>query len=744
MQNRFSALLFLCLLVTCSSQNLLAQRAECGTKMPANYKSSRTLNPHAYERHLQQFRAGLLTRSSGGSCINSYPIKAHIVRETDGTGGLTETQLNDAIDIVNGFYVNSCMEFYLCGGVNYIDNSDYYDFNDSDEAAMTGTYNVNNLINIYFCNSVGNGTSFYCGYAYFPGGPDVILMDNSCTLNGSTLSHEIGHFFSLPHTHSGGDELVNGSNCTTAGDEFCDTEADPQLGSSTVNSSCIYTGTAVDANGDPYAPNPRNVMSYSRKACRDFFSVEQYAAMAYSALYVRNYWDCVDFKVDFTVDNDNSCSTPFTANFTEEAEGETTYEWDFENDGVVDATGANPSHIYATAGSFDVCLTVSDGTTSIRKVKTTYIVVGAKAYPYFNDLETFSPATNATGFQDNWTTSPSGTTGSYRWNVDRGGTPSNDTGPDIDHTTGTGAGIYIHTEASFANQGDIAELISPCLDVPAAEGSIDPSVCFWYHMYGSNMGTLHIDLHDGTNWINDITPAISGQQHTSSTAPYSERIFSVSAYKGQAIQIRFRSERGSGFRGDMAIDEFRLFENGSLPVELTTFQGSIDERGQHLLTWQTASEENSGYFQVEHAVDGINFIALTKVDAQGQSVVSHDYWHTHPRPAKGVNYYRLKMVDLDESFEYLAVISLEHQVIGEALYIYPNPGQGQYYLEMPSQETTLTFEVHNAIGQSIRSGQWTPSDGPLQLNLTGLSNGIYTVQLRTNQRVIALEKLVKY
>lgn len=82
--------------------------------------------------------------------------------------------------------------------------------------------------------------------------------------NGAVLAHEIEHIYGLRHTHHNGDELVDGSNCTVAGDKFCDTPADPGLNYSDVNTSCIYTGTQTDANGDTYVPEVANVMSYSR------------------------------------------------------------------------------------------------------------------------------------------------------------------------------------------------------------------------------------------------------------------------------------------------------------------------------------------------------------------------------------------------------------------------------------------------------------------------------------------------
>ena len=75
-------------------------------------------------------------------------------------------------------------------------------------------------------------------------------MRNSCAYNGSTIIHEFGHYFSLFHTHGPTNsaittELVDGSNCTTSGDELCDTPADPNLSGNVTN--CLYTGGLFDA-----------------------------------------------------------------------------------------------------------------------------------------------------------------------------------------------------------------------------------------------------------------------------------------------------------------------------------------------------------------------------------------------------------------------------------------------------------------------------------------------------------------
>jgi len=507
--------------------------------------------------------------------IDYVPIKAHIVRTSGGTGGLTVAELTAAIANMNTFYINANMQFYLCDGIHYIDDNTYYDFNQTQEAALHAAHGVANLINIYFCNSVtSSGGSSLCGYAYFPGGPDVIMMANNCATNGSTLPHEMGHFFSLYHTHgtTNGtltDELVDASNCVGAGDRVCDTEADPQLGNGNVTAACVYNNTApytggvtVDANGDPFVPNPNNIMSYARKACRTLFTPGQYARIYSAYSTSRNYFTCPTFNVDFTATPTSSCSTPLTVNFTDNSIGATSWQWDVDGDNVVDYTSQNPTHIYNVAGSYDVRLTISNGTETIFKTKTTYINVGGVgSVPYNEDFESFNSASNATGLGNGWTSTPSNTTADFRWNADNGGTPSNNTGPNVDNTLGTAAGHYMFTEGSSGAANDVTELISPCIDLNATA----PLLEFSYHMFGAAMGALHVDIYSGGAWINDITPVITGQQHAAQGDAYSSRQVSLTAYSGQVVQIRFRAVRAGSWSTDMAIDDITIINNSTAP-----------------------------------------------------------------------------------------------------------------------------------------------------------------------------------
>lgn len=530
-------------------------------------------NNNKYQETKQKFIESYYQKSL--TPIDWVPIKAHVVRTSAGAGGLTTQQVTTAIHNMNLYYINANIQFFLCDGINFINDNTYYTFDKSEENALHNTYGETSMINIYFCDVVTSGASNLCGYAYYPGGRDLIMMKNSCAINGSTLSHEMGHFYSLRHTHGGTNgtlttELVNGSNCSTNGDFVCDTEADPQLGNSNVNTSCIYDNTApytsgngLDANGNQFNPNPNNIMSYSRKSCRNFFSTGQYARIFAAHTTSRNYFTCPTYNVDFVATPTNHCAAPLLVNFIDNSVGATSWQWDVDGDNIIDYTTQNPTHTYSVSGNYDVRLIISNGNTNISTTKVSFISVGLLgSVPYNENYETYTAATNATGLSNWWTTNPENTTTAYRWNVDVSGTPSNNTGPIVDNTLGTNLGHYMHVEASSGNITDVAELTSACIDLNVGA----PELSFAYHMHGTSIGELHLDLYSGGTWFNDIMSPLVGQQTANQNDAYSIQTANLTAWAGQIVQLRFRAIRNNSWSGDIAIDDINIQCVAATPV----------------------------------------------------------------------------------------------------------------------------------------------------------------------------------
>lgn len=164
-----------------------------------------------------------------------------------------------------------------------------------------------------------------------------------------------------------------------------------------------------------------------------------------------------------------------------------------------------------------------------------------------------------------WVNATNGVDDDIDFRVNQGGTPTNNTGPDFDHTLGTPQGKYIYTEASQCF-GRTARLYSPCIDLTAASG---PQLKFWYHMFGVAMGELHVDILSGGTWINDVTPAVIGDQ----TNLWHQTIVDLTPYDGQIITIRFRAITGPNSTSDIALDDINIQEG---PVAVDGSIQSVD------------------------------------------------------------------------------------------------------------------------------------------------------------------------
>ena len=236
------------------------------------------------------------TFQNANHTVQYIPIKAHILRKSDGTGGLSLADLNTALVQINRYYINvgSGVQFYLCSAPNYINNTAFYDYDNTEETALCNANDVNNAINLYFPNSILFGSLAVSGYAYFPSTLSVtnrVFVQAAYAIDTRTLTHELGHYFNLLHTFQSSTDVnqtnreyvtrdvMQGANCANKGDLLCDTPADPYGRDSLSLVGCSYAGTARDPQGQLYSPSLSNIMSYYPISCGNTFTSGQYNRM---------------------------------------------------------------------------------------------------------------------------------------------------------------------------------------------------------------------------------------------------------------------------------------------------------------------------------------------------------------------------------------------------------------------------------------------------------------------------------
>lgn len=172
-----------------------------------------------------------------------------------------------------------------------------------------------------------------------------------------------------------------------------------------------------------------------------------------------------------------------------------------------------------------------------------------------------------------------------------------------------------------------------------------------------------------------------------------------------------------------------------LPVEFVKVEVEKSNRG-NVLNWTTATEVNNEKFVVERSSDGRDFIELTSVKGQGNSTELIDYEFVDDNPVNGMNFYRLKQMDFDGKFEYSTVVSIRNNNT-EDVKVYPTNVMDVINVELSDKGEIAIYSV---TGQLLMNKLLT--EGNSEINLSGLSAGIYFIAIETNANVVT-QQIVK-
>ncbi|HMH24138.1 MAG TPA: T9SS type A sorting domain-containing protein [Puia sp.] len=162
----------------------------------------------------------------------------------------------------------------------------------------------------------------------------------------------------------------------------------------------------------------------------------------------------------------------------------------------------------------------------------------------------------------------------------------------------------------------------------------------------------------------------------------------------------------------------------SIPVVLVGFSAELNNDRTIGLDWDTKQEVNSGHFEIERSLNGSVWNQIGTVKAKGNSATASDYVYTDQNPAAGMNYYRLKLVNLDGSFGYTDIKVVRSAMVTNVSF-FPNPATDYVNISLgASASTETTVRLLNQAGQVLQekkvpAGSGTIVSFPVQQYHTG-------------------------
>ena len=184
-----------------------------------------------------------------------------------------------------------------------------------------------------------------------------------------------------------------------------------------------------------------------------------------------------------------------------------------------------------------------------------------------------------------------------------------------------------------------------------------------------------------------------------------------------------------------------------LPIVLNKFAGH-QQYDNISLDWETASENNADFFELEHSLDGNQFKNIGSITSKfHNSTLKTEYDFLHNAPVKGMNFYRLKQVDLDGNFKYSQIVPvLFNYSFISSLKINPNPVLSGLNLALTiTQNTALVCKIYNADGKEVKQFNYAAFAGTnnITADVSAFAKGIYIVVIIADNERIAESRFIK-
>ena len=188
--------------------------------------------------------------------------------------------------------------------------------------------------------------------------------------------------------------------------------------------------------------------------------------------------------------------------------------------------------------------------------------------------------------------------------------------------------------------------------------------------------------------------------------------------------------------GEYYFDDFMITDL-IVPVELTSFTASVNDNGNVVLDWSTATETNNNMFEIERRVEQGEFFTIGYVNGAGTTTEPQNYSYTDKTTEAGKYFYRLKQIDFDGRFEYSDEVEVDvvEPVTFNLKQNYPNPFNPTTNINYSVPEAgNVRLSVYNTVGEEIAvlvNGYSEAGRFNVTFDASNLPSGVYLYKLQS-------------
>jgi hypothetical protein len=207
---------------------------------------------------------------------------------------------------------------------------------------------------------------------------------------------------------------------------------------------------------------------------------------------------------------------------------------------------------------------------------------------------------------------------------------------------------------------------------------------------------------------------------------------------------------GAAATDEMYFDDFYFDDEmpAIIPVELTSFTGNVNNLGQVVLNWETATEINNHGFEIERRTETSEFRTVGFVEGYGTTTEPRSYNYTDVTAENGINYYRLKQVDFNGTYSYSDEVEVDVNgpLTFDLAQNYPNPFNPSTSIKYSVPESgNIRLSVFNIVGEEVAvlaDGFTQAGFYEVSFNASNLPSGVYVYKLQSDNSVQAKKMML--
>lgn len=157
------------------------------------------------------------------------------------------------------------------------------------------------------------------------------------------------------------------------------------------------------------------------------------------------------------------------------------------------------------------------------------------------------------------------------------------------------------------------------------------------------------------------------------------------------------------------------------------------------MNWTTAGEINADRFDIERSADAKTWNYIGKKLANGTSILKINYYFADNTPISGTVYYRIKMIDMDETYAFSHIESIRLNTVYARVTVYPSPVADKLYIQNVPLEKLKEVSIVNTSGILVYKSASVSDEG---ISVANFSTGIYIVKVLQTDGTLDTQKII--